>query len=186
MSGPRIPSWVRAARTGWRWSGQQRPPFAIEPGPGEESVWDYPRPPRLVEDRRHVVVQAGALVVADTRAALRVLETASPPTWYLPPGDVRREWLEPCPGSSPCEWKGLASYWTLRHRDTVLERVAWSYADPFPEFAALRDHFGFYPGRLACFVDGERVTPQPGGFYAGWVTREIVGPCKGEPGSEGW
>ncbi len=186
MSGPRIPVWARAARTGWRWSGQQRPPFAIEPGAGEESVWDYPRPPRVVADRRHVVVKAGEFVVADTSAALRVLETASPPTWYLPPGEVRREGLVPCAGASHCEWKGVARYWTWCHGDTVVERAAWSYPDPFPEFEALRDHFGFYPGRLACFVDGERVMPQPGGFYAGWLTREIVGPCKGEPGSEGW
>ena len=186
MNDPRIPGWARAARTGWRWNGQQRPPFAIEPGPGEESVWDYPRPPRMVPDPRRVVVKAGEVVVAETCAALRVLETASPPTWYLPPGDVRREGLVPCAGASHCEWKGVARYWTWRHGDTVAERAAWSYSDPLPAFEALRDHFGFYPGRFACFVEGERVTPQPGGFYAGWLTREIVGPCKGERGSEGW
>lgn len=177
----KIPEWARRAQGAWSWRGGARPPFAVEPRAGEESVWDYPRPPRIVVDTRHVVVRAGDTIVADTRSALRVLETASPPTFYLPACDVRCEALVAAPGASRCEWKGEARYWSLRG-----EPVAWSYADPLPDFAALRDHFGFYPRRLVCTVDGERVTPQPGGFYAGWITPEIVGPWKGERGSEGW
>ena len=177
----KIPEWARRAQGAWRWRGGARPPFAVEPRAGEESVWDYPRPPRIVVDTRHVVVRAGDTIVADTRSALRVLETASPPTFYLPACDVRCEALVAAPGVSRCEWKGEARYWSLRG-----EPVAWSYPDPLPDFAALRDHFGFYPQRLVCTVDGERVTPQPGGFYAGWITQEIVGPWKGERGSEGW
>jgi len=171
---------------GWRWTGAGRPPFAAVPGPGEESVWDYPRPPRLVADPRHVVVRAGDVVVADTRRALRVCETASPPTWCLPPDDVRTDLLVAGAGASHCEWKGVARYWSLRAGERLLERCAWSYPDPLPAFAALRDHLGFYPRALECTVDGVRVRPQPGRFYAGWITPEIVGPWKGDPGSEGW
>jgi uncharacterized protein (DUF427 family) len=120
-------------------------------------------------------------MLADTRRALRVLETASPPTFYLPRADVRAEVLVAASGASWCEWKGRARYWSIGAAP-----IAWSYDAPLPGFEALRDHVGFYPGRIACFVAGERVAPQPGGFYAGWVTREIVGPWKGEPGTEGW
>lgn len=186
MSDARVPEWALRARAVWRWRGVERPPFATPPADGQESVWDYPRPPRLVPDDRRVLVRAVDLLVADSCRALRVLETASPPTWYLPPADVRRERFVPAAGSSRCEWKGAARYWTLRAGNTTVERVAWSYPDPLPGFEALRDYFGFYPAALACTVDGQAVTPQPGGFYAGWITPEVVGPFKGEPGSEGW
>lgn len=171
---------------GWRYHGQRRPPFAVAPGPGQESVWDYPRPPRLVPDDREVVVRAGTAEVARTRRAVRVLETASPPTVYIPPEDVRLDLLEPASGSSFCEWKGRARYWTVVADGRRLERVGWSYPDPTPAFESLRDYLSFYPAHLECFVGGERVAPQPGGFYGGWLTREIVGPVKGDPGSEGW
>jgi uncharacterized protein (DUF427 family) len=171
---------------GWRWTGSTRPPFAIAPAAGQESVWDYPRPPRVVADARHVVVRAGTLVVADTRGAVRVCETASPPTWYLPAADVRTDLLTPAPGASHCEWKGAARYWSLRTPDGVLSRCAWSYDEPFPAFAALRGRFGFYARLVDCTVDGTPVVPQPGRFYAGWITPDVVGPCKGDPGSEGW
>jgi len=177
----KIPEWARRAQAAWRWRGAERPAFAVVPQVGEESVWDYPRPPLVVADARHVVVRAGDTILADTRHALRVLETASPPTFYLPAANVRRDLLIAVPGASRCEWKGEARYWSLHG-----EPVAWSYPHPLPNFDTLRDHFGFYPQRLACTVGGEAVTPQPGGFYAGWVTKEIVGPWKGERGSEGW
>lgn len=164
----------------WRWTGNERPPFATSPATGQESVWDYPRPPRIERDARRVVVRAGDALVADTRRALRVLETASPPTFYLPLSDLRAS-LRPAPGASSCEWKGRARYWSLG--STV---VAWSYEDPLPGFEALRDHAGFYPGRVACSVDGVRVVSQPGGFYAGWITPEIVGPWKGDGDTGGW
>jgi uncharacterized protein (DUF427 family) len=114
---------------------------------------------------------------------VRVLETASPPTFYIPPDDVERERLVPVRGRSHCEWKGEARYWALEPDG---EPVAWSYPDPYPEFAVIRDWLAFYPGRVECRVDGERVRPQPGRFYGGWITDELVGPFKGEPGSEGW
>ncbi len=176
---------VLASRRAWTWRGQERPPFARTPGPGEESVWDYPRPPRIAPDEREVVVRLGDRVVARTRGAVRVLETASPPTFYLPPGDVQTDRLVATEGSSFCEWKGRAVYWALASDETGAA-IGWSYPDPSRRFRELRDHFSFYPGRIACFVDGERVRPQPGRFYGGWVTSEVVGPFKGEPGSEGW
>jgi uncharacterized protein (DUF427 family) len=165
----------------WKWTGNGRPPFAIEPSDGQESVWDYPRPPRIERDSRKLVVRAVDAVIAETNAALRVLETASPPTFYLPFADVRTDRLVAAAGASWCEWKGRARYWSLD-----AQTIAWSYDDPLPGFESLRDHFGFYPGRVACTVGGIRVEPQPGGFYAGWITPEIVGPWKGADGTEGW
>lgn len=175
------------ARAMWRYVGEERPPFAVAPRPGQESVWDYPRPPRLAPDAREVVVRCGGVEIARTVRSLRLLETASPPTFYLPAADVHVEWLEPAPGSSHCEWKGTAAYWALRLPDgTGLDDAVWSYAAPLAPYEALAGHFAFYPNRFECFVAGERVRPQPGHFYAGWITDELVGPFKGEPGSGGW
>lgn len=171
----------------WKNTGRTRPAFAVAPNVDQESVWDYPRPPALVADSRLVRVLAGTRVIAETRRAMRVLETASPPTFYLPPDEVRTEWLLRAAGSSHCEWKGAAAYWSVQCDDgSVLEHAAWSYPAPSAEFAAIAGWFSFYPALLACEVDGERVLPQPGGFYGGWLTREIVGPVKGEPGTGGW
>ncbi|AMM26716.1 hypothetical protein AX767_10075 [Variovorax sp. PAMC 28711] len=170
----------------WRWVGDERPPFAIALRAGQESVWDYPRPPRLAPDPREVVVRLGDVEIARTRRALRVLETASPPTFYLPVSDIRMEHLVPADGSSHCEWKGDAGYWSVVADGQRLDRVAWSYPEPFDEFAALRDHIAFYPQPLDCRVDDVHVLPQPGRFYAGWITPEVIGPFKGEPGSGGW
>ena len=164
-----------------------RRPKPLPPKPGQESVWDYPRPPRMEStDRRIEVIFAGE-VIADTRRAFRVLETSHPPTYYLPPQDVRMDLLHQAGEGSTCEWKGRARYWTLQVGDRVAERVAWSYSDPRAPFEALADHLAFYCGPMdECRVDGERATPQPGGFYGGWVTGDVVGPFKGIPGSWGW
>jgi len=170
----------------WHWTGDERPPFAATPGPGQESVWDYPRPPRLALDAREVVIGGDGIEIARTRRALRVLETASPPTFYLPLADLKAELLQSASGRSFCEWKGAAVYWSIVLPGRTLARVAWSYPDPTPAFAALRDHVGFYPGPLDCRIDGQPVRPQPGHFYAGWITDEVIGPFKGDPGSEGW
>ena len=170
----------------WRFRGQDRPAFAIEPGPGQESVWDYPRPPELVADRRRVTVRLGEQSIADTSAAYRILETASAPTFYLPPEDVDREKLEAVGELSVCEWKGRAFYWNVRAGGRVAERAAWAYPDADDRFAAIAGYLAFYAQSLDCFVDGEHARPQPGGFYGGWVTDELVGPFKGEPGTGGW
>ena len=126
-------------------------------------------------------------MIARSHAAVRVLETSHPPSYYIPRADVVEHCLAPASGSSGCEWKGLASYWTVTSEaGRVDERGAWSYEEPFEEFASIRGYLSFYPSRFDCFVDGERVLPQAGGFYGGWVTSELVGPFKGEPGSSAW
>ncbi|HSK94365.1 MAG TPA: DUF427 domain-containing protein [Candidatus Angelobacter sp.] len=164
-----------------------RPP-RIPPEPGQQSAWDFPRPPAVVPSDRHVRVELGGQVVAESRRAIRVLETAGAPTWYLPPADVRMELLVPVPGRrTVCEWKGTATYFDLVVGERRSERAAWTYADPRPGFEAIRDHIAFYPARVdAALVDGERAGPQGGGFYGGWVTSDVVGPFKGDPGTEGW
>jgi uncharacterized protein (DUF427 family) len=171
---------------GWPYYGQQRPEFAVEPGQGRESVWDYPRPPRIESDAREVVVRVADVVVARTRNACRVLETASPPSFYIPRTDVENDYLQPAGGSSTCEWKGTARYWTVSVPPLVLERVGWSYDQPHAAFEPIQGWISFYPGRIECYVDGVRVMPQPGGFYGGWITPDVVGPFKGAPGSTGW
>ncbi|MBA2408356.1 MAG: DUF427 domain-containing protein [Gammaproteobacteria bacterium] len=181
-----IPDWIARARGRWRYSGQERPPFAIAPQPGQESVWDYPRPPRIERDTREVVVRVGETVIARSNRSLRVLETASPPTFYLPPQDPHAEFLTPSAGGSHCEWKGEARYWSVVIAEQRLESIAWSYPHPLPGFESLAGYCSFYPARIECYVDSARVQPQPGRFYGGWVTPELVGPFKGEPGTEGW
>lgn len=164
-----------------------RPPTPVTPDAGQESVWDYPRPPRVERSDRHIEIILGGETVADSQRAWRVLETSHPPVYYLPPDDIRMALLEPADGSSFCEWKGAARYWSVRLGDRLLERVGWSYPDPSPGFEPIRDHIAFYAGPFdAVRVDGEQVTPQPGGFYGGWVTADVVGPFKGIPGSMGW
>ena len=157
------------------------------PGPGQESVWDYPRPPRVERVPERVRITFNGVEIADTTRAWRVLETSHPPVYYVHPEDLRREFLEPSHRRSFCEWKGQASYVTLRVADRVAKDVGWSYADPTPAFRSLRDHVAFYAGPMdCCTVGDEQVRPQPGGFYGGWITSKIVGPFKGEPGTEFW
>ncbi|WP_026325639.1 DUF427 domain-containing protein [Sphingomonas sp. Mn802worker] len=155
--------------------------------PGQESVWHYPRPAVAEPSDRHLRIEHRGVVIADTHAAVRTLETSHPPTWYLPPADVTAGLLRPSPRRSFCEWKGEAVYWHLAIGDELLRDVAWSYPHPTPGFAALRDHVAFYAAPLdRCTVDGEQVVPQPGGFYGGWVTSDLGGPFKGVQGSMGW
>ena len=173
-------------RRRWRYDGRQRPDFASRPGPEQESVWDYPRPPVVVPDTRCVEVFADGVPLAETRRALRVLETASPPTYYIPANDVRCQLLISEPGQSVCEWKGLATYRSLVMGNVTVRNVAWTYSAPDSEFASIAGYLAFYPGKVECRVAGERVLPQPGDVYGGWVTSSIVGPFKGAPGTEGW
>jgi uncharacterized protein (DUF427 family) len=156
-------------------------------GPRQESVWDYPRPPRLEATGRHLQVIFDGVVIADTHRAFRVLETSHPPVYYIPEADIRMSLLKITDRGSLCEWKGEAHYFDIVHGARRAAAAAWGYADPAPGFEGLRAHVAFYAGPMdACTVDGERVVPQPGGFYGGWITPDIVGPFKGEPGSSGW
>lgn len=165
------------------------PPGVVpeRPGPGQESVWDYPRPPSLHADARTVVVTFGGEVCRTDRA-YRVCETSHPPTWYLPRDAFSPGVLVPADGHSMCEWKGLASYLDVVSPDgRVAARAAWTYPSPTPAFSALVDHVALYPGAVdEVTVDGEVVRAQPGTFYGGWVTDDVVGPFKGAPGSMGW
>lgn len=168
----------------WNYQGQKRPDFAIMPGPGQESVWDYPRPPVAKRSNRLVEVRDGDTVIARTNASYRLMETASPPTFYIPPEDIAWNQLVETPGSSVCEWKGAARYWALKGKEDL--PVAWDYPRPRARFELLKSYVSFYPGRIECYVDEERVQPQPGRFYGGWITADVVGPFKGEPGTGHW
>jgi uncharacterized protein (DUF427 family) len=162
-------------------------PSPIIPGPGQESVWDYPRPPALEPTNRRVVIEWAGRTIADSVAAIRVCETSHPPTWAVPPADTDTSLLRSADVSSQCEWKGLAQYWHLVVGDCRREHAAWSYAAPRAGYEAITDHFFFYPARVdRCTVDGELVIPQEGGFYGGWITADVVGPFKGPPGTLWW
>ncbi len=169
----------------WDFTGQKRPPFAVEPKAGQESAWDYPRPPDIRPDHRLVVVRSGDKLIAESAHSLRVCETASPPTFYLPPDAVDMNQLAAIKHQTFCEWKGYARYWALAG-DPERQPAAWSYPSPLSAFEAIRDWLCFYPARVACFVDGEAVRPQRSPFYGGWITDEVVGPFKGDPGTAGW
>ena len=152
-----------------------------------ESVWDYPRPPRVEPAAKPIQVVFAGLVVADTRCALRVLETSHPPVYYIPPDDVRFDLLRPSEKRSWCEWKGEARYFSVSTREQTATDAVWTYLDPRPGFEAIRSCLAFYPSRMeACYVDGEKVRSQPGDFYGGWITRDLVGPFKGGPGTRMW
>ncbi len=162
-------------------------PRRIAPGPGQESVWDYPRPPRLEGVPEQVRVEFNGVLIADSTKAFRMLETSHPPTIYIPPGDVRMDLLSGSPASSFCEWKGQAEYHHLAVAGKRSVNAAWSYPRPSQRYAALAGHIAFYPSRVdACFLGEERVQAQEGDFYGGWITSTIVGPFKGEAGTWGW
>jgi len=162
-------------------------PQRIEPQPGQESVWDYPRPPRLEDSIRRIQVVYNGVTVADTQRAKRILETSHPPVYYIPPEDVRMDLLTSARRTTFCEWKGAASYYSLTVDSKTVEQAAWYYPQPNAQYTAIKNYVAFYPGKMdACYVDDEPVTPQPGDFYGGWITSEIVGPFKGEPGAMGW
>ena len=168
-------------------------------------MWDYPRPPALQESTRHVVVRSGDILIAESRSAWRVLETSHPPTWYLPPAGVHHDRIRRSSSrSTTCEWKGGATYWDVAAGDvaagddagdvapgntgsaTWREAAAWSYQAPTLRFVPITGFLSFMPSAVECYIDGERVLPQAGGFYGGWITSDVVGPFKGEPGSWGW
>lgn len=164
-----------------------RRPVPDPPGPDQESVWDYPRPPRLEQTTQRIEVELGGRVVASTTEGWRVLETSHPPTYYLPRGAFLPGVLRPSAGASWCEWKGQASYFDLVVDGVVAPSAAWTYPRPTVGFRALADAIAVMPAAVdRCSVDGETVRPQPGGFYGGWITGRVAGPFKGAPGTLGW
>jgi uncharacterized protein (DUF427 family) len=162
-------------------------PKRIEPKAGEESVWDYLRPPKIEDFNKHIKVIFNGIIVADTFKAKRVLETSHPPVYYIPPNDIKMELLTAADNHSFCEWKGSANYYHLNIGDKQVRYACWYYPAPVPEFAALKNYMAFYAQKMdECYIDDELVIPQPGKFYGGWITKNIVGPFKGEEGSELW
>lgn len=154
---------------------------------GQESVWDYPRPPRLEPTPARLRIVHAGHTIADTVAGLRLLETSHPPGYYIPPGDIDMALLRPGRGGSFCEWKGNAVYWDVVVGAETLAGVGWSYPDPAPGYGPLRDYIAFYAAPFdGVFVDDDRVRPQPGGFYGGWITPHVAGPFKGVEGSRFW
>ena len=153
----------------------------------KESVADYPRPPAIERVDRHLRAIASGRVIAETRRPIRVLETHHPPVYYIPPDDVAMQFLVPSPHRSFCEYKGEACYYSLIVDGEKRPNVAWYYPHPSPGYEELANHVAFYAWALdEASVDDEHVTPQPGHFYGGWITSEIEGPFKGEPGTAGW
>lgn len=162
-------------------------PKPIKPGPGQESVWDYPRPAIAEPTAKRIQIVFNGVMIADTTRAFRVLETSHPPSYYLPPEDIKMAYFQPGTGRSMCEWKGPAKYYTIEVNGQRAENAAWYYPTPTSSFEKMKNYVAFYlsmmdEGRVA----GEIATPQAGGFYGGWVTKDIVGPMKGEPGTWGW
>ena len=156
-------------------------------GPGQESVWDYPRPPRLETFAGSITIELGGRTIARTDRAWRVLETSHPPTYYLPPSAFDDGVLRRAAGSSWCEWKGVASYFDLVTETRVAERAGWTYLDPTPGFEPIAGAVAVMAAEVdRCTVNGEQVQSQPGGFYGGWITSWVRGPFKGIPGSRGW
>lgn len=163
------------------------PTNRMPPGPGQESVWDYPRPPRVESTAKRIRVMFNGVTVADTTRAYRVLETSHPPTYYIPYEDILSQYLIKTPHRSYCEFKGEASYWTLKVTGKSALDCAWSYESPSKGYEAIKGHLSFYASYMdACYVDDERVQSQAGDFYGGWITPDIVGPFKGGAGTWGW
>lgn len=159
----------------------------IPPAPGQESVWDYPRPPRLEATSKHIQIIFNGVTIVETQRAKRVLETSHPPVYYISPEDIQMEYLVATSKGSFCEWKGQAIYYNVVLGDKQANNAAWSYPQPTSEFALIKDYIAFYPQMMdVCYVDREQVQPQPGGFYGGWITSDIVGPFKGGVGTWGW
>ena len=171
----------------WRNIERERPDNIVAPGPRQESVWDYPRPPRVEPVAARLHVSFAGITLAETIRGLRVLETSSPPVYYFPPADVRTEFLERMLHTTVCEWKGVATYWNVNVRGRRQEAAGWCYEAPDEGYEQLKGYFAFYAGSVdACYVGSERVVPQAGDYYGGWVTSDLVGPFKGGLGSDRW
>jgi len=159
----------------------------IEPKDGQESVWDYPRPPRVEPTSKRVRIIFNGVVLVDTMRAIRVLETSHPPAYYIPQADIQMAYLTKTSRKTVCEFKGQASYWTITINGKEASNACWGYENPIRGYEAITGYIAFYPSRMdACFVDDEQVIAQEGDFYGGWITSDIVGPFKGGVGTWGW
>src|SRR5262245_14671595 len=156
---------------------EEKKPVRVEPGPGQESVWDYPSPPSVEETKKQVRVIYDSIVIAETERPVRGLQTGHPPVYYIPQEDIRMEYLVPVKKTSTCEFKGVASYFNVKGKTKENANAAWSYPDPTAGYEKIRNYIAFYPRFMdSCYVDGELVRPEPGEYFGGWVTNDIVGP----------
>ncbi len=162
-------------------------PKPVKPKAGQESVWDYPRPPKLERVHKTIEIYFNGERIANSTQAYRVLETSHPPVYYLPTTDIEIKYLVPSERTTYCEWKGRGKYYSIRVGEEEARDAAWYYSDPIGKFGPIKNYVAFYANQMdKCLVDGETVTPQPGNFYGGWITKDIVGPFKGVEGSFGW
>ena len=162
-------------------------PNRINSDAGQESVWDYPRPPRIEPVAATIKIVFNGEIIAETNKAFRVLETSHPPVCYIPPTDIKMNYLLPESRQTICEFKGIAHYWTLQVDNRKSSLAAWSYPQPPSEFVEMAGYLAFYASRVdACYVDAEKVTPQEGDFYGGWITLKIIGPFKGGLNTTDW
>jgi uncharacterized protein (DUF427 family) len=182
-----IPEHLRVEVNKWRNMERKRPNDIKIPDPGQESVWDYPRPPKVEHIGKHLRVEFGGIAIAESNHTIRIIETASPPVYYFPPDSVLMKYIEPSQRRSLCEWKGRAIYYSVRVGKQFSENATWSYPDPWEGYQAILGYLAFYAAKMdACYIDGQQVKPQPGEFYGGWITVDILGPFKGEQGTEEW
>ncbi|MBO1046801.1 MAG: DUF427 domain-containing protein [Dolichospermum sp. DEX182a] len=162
-------------------------PQPIPPQPGQESVWDYPRPAILEDTNKHLKIIFNGIVLAETTKGKRVLETSHPPGYYIPGEDIKIEYLIATSRKSYCEWKGICEYYDISVGDKYIHNAAWKYIQPTPNFQSIQEYYSFYASLMdACYVNDELVKAQTGDFYGGWITTDIVGPFKGEPGTMWW
>ena len=155
----------------------------IKPKAGQESVWDYPLPPAIENCKKQLKVIFDGKVIADSTRAKRVLEKGNPPVYYIPADDVKMQYLSPADNKTICEWKGEANYYHLNTGGKQVRYACWFYPDPVEKFKELKNYLAFYAQKMdECYVDNELVTPQPGKYYGGWITKNIIGPFKGEEG----
>ena len=170
-----------------RWSKSNKPKEVVIPKIGQESVWNYPRPPRIEPISDILIIENNQVEIVNSQNALKVMETASPPTYYIPTADIKIEYFQKNSKSSYCEWKGKASYYDFLSDGTIIQSVGWYYNKPKSKYASLKDHVAFYASKFdQCTVGEMKVTSQKGDFYGGWITDNIVGPFKGDPGTLGW
>ena len=183
----KIPEDIREEVKKWRSHKRDKPDNIIKPGPGQESIWDYPRLPKVELFTKNIRVKFAGKVIALTNKSYKVMETSSPPCYYISQENIEMEYLFKSAYKTLCEWKGIARYWSVRVGDKVSKNAAWSYPKPLEGFEQIKDHIAFFAGRVdGCYIDDEKVVPQAGDFYGGWITKNIVGPFKGESGTERW
>jgi len=183
----KIPKELQKEVNKWRNFKRKMPENIITPGPGQESIWDYPRPPKVELFTKKIRVEFADKVIAETNKSYKVMETSSPPCYYIAQDDINMDCLFKSAYKTLCEWKGSARYWSIRIGDKISKNAGWSYPKPWEGFEDIKDYIAFFAGRVdGCYIGDEKVVPQSGDFYGGWITSNIVGPFKGDPGTEHW